>query len=33
VQTDGGRGRLEIEFAGPEDLSRLATLILDGRRL
>jgi ParB family transcriptional regulator, chromosome partitioning protein len=33
VHSEGRRGRLEIEFASPEELSRLAALILDGRRL
>jgi ParB family chromosome partitioning protein len=32
VHAEGRRGRLEIEFASPEELSRLAALILDGRR-
>jgi hypothetical protein len=33
VHADGRPGRLEIEFASPEELSRLTALILDGRRL
>lgn len=33
VHADGRRGRLEIDFASPEELSRLTALILDGRRL
>jgi hypothetical protein len=33
VHAEGRRGRLEIDFASPEELSRLAALILDGRRL
>jgi ParB family chromosome partitioning protein len=33
VHAEGRRGRLEIEFASPEELSRLSALILDGRRL
>jgi ParB family chromosome partitioning protein len=32
VHVEGRRGRLEIEFSGPEELSRLCALILDGRR-
>jgi len=33
VHAEGRRGKLEIEFASAEELSRLAALILDGRRL
>jgi ParB family chromosome partitioning protein len=33
VHAEGRRGRLEIEFASPEELSRLTALILDGSRL
>lgn len=33
LHAEGRRGRLEIEFSSPEELSRLAALILDGRRL
>lgn len=33
VHAEGRSGRIEIEFAGPEELSRLSALILDGRRL
>jgi ParB family chromosome partitioning protein len=33
IHAEGRRGRLEVDFASPEELSRLATLILDGRRL
>lgn len=33
VHTVGQRGRIEIEFASPAELSRLSALILDGRRL
>lgn len=32
IHAEGRRGRIEIEFASPEELSRLSTLILDGRR-
>jgi len=32
VHAEGRHGKLEIEFASPEELSRLASLILDGRR-
>jgi ParB family chromosome partitioning protein len=32
VRAEGRSGRLEIEFASPEELSRLAALILDGQR-
>ena len=31
IHPEGRRGRLEIEFASPEELSRLASLILEGR--
>jgi ParB family chromosome partitioning protein len=33
LHADGKRGRIEVDFSGPEELSRLAALILDGRRL
>lgn len=33
IQANGRGGSLEIEFASPEELSRVAALILDGRRL
>jgi ParB family chromosome partitioning protein len=33
VRAEGRRGRLEIEFASPEELTRLTALILDGSRL
>ncbi len=33
IHADGSRGRIEVDFSGPEELSRLAALILDGRRL
>jgi ParB family chromosome partitioning protein len=33
VHAEGRRGRIEIDFSGREELSRLAALILDGRRL
>jgi ParB family chromosome partitioning protein len=33
VHAEGRRGRIEIEFASAEELSRLSALILDGRRL
>jgi ParB family chromosome partitioning protein len=33
VHAEGRRGRLEVEFSSPEELSRLTALILDGRRL
>ena len=33
VHAEGRSGRIEIEFAGPEELSRLSALILEGRRL
>jgi ParB family chromosome partitioning protein len=33
VRAEGRRGRLEIEFASPEELTRLSALILDGSRL
>jgi ParB family chromosome partitioning protein len=33
IHAEGRRGRVEIEFASPEELSRLSALILDGRRV
>jgi ParB family chromosome partitioning protein len=33
IHAEGRRGRLEIDFASPEELARLLALILDGRRL
>jgi ParB family transcriptional regulator, chromosome partitioning protein len=33
VHAEGRRGRLEVEFSSPEELSRLTALILEGRRL
>ncbi len=33
IHADGRRGRLEVDFASPEELSRLSSLILEGRRL
>lgn len=33
IHAEGRRGRLECEFASPEELSRITSLILDGRRL
>ncbi len=33
IQSEGARGRVELEFASAAELARLAALILDGRRL
>ncbi len=33
IQSEGRRGRVEVDFASAEELSRLTALILDGRRL